>query len=54
MIIAYKTVKGTSCAKCGKLLDDTTLIPTARRSKQVAGANDSSETVWEAFHEGCL
>lgn len=54
MIVAYKTVKGTSCAKCGKLLDDTALIPTARRSKQVMGANEAQETVWEAFHEGCL
>ncbi|KAF3048884.1 hypothetical protein E8E11_005483 [Didymella keratinophila] len=54
MIVAYKTVKGTSCAKCGKLLDDTALIPTARRSKQVTSANEAVETVWEAFHEGCL
>jgi hypothetical protein len=54
MIAAYKTVKGASCAKCGKLLDNATLVPTARRSKQVIGANDSSEIVWEAFHEGCL
>jgi hypothetical protein len=54
MIVAYKTVKGISCAKCGKLLDDTALIPTARRSRQVTGANEAVETVWEAFHEGCL
>ncbi|KAJ4993029.1 hypothetical protein SVAN01_01381 [Stagonosporopsis vannaccii] len=54
MIVAYKTVKGTSCAKCKKLLDDSTLIPTARRSKQVATPGDNFETVWEAFHEGCL
>ncbi|KAJ8117847.1 hypothetical protein OPT61_g1048 [Boeremia exigua] len=54
MIAAYKTVKGTSCAKCGKLLDDATLIPTARRSKQITGASDTLETVWEAFHESCL
>lgn len=54
MIVAYKTVKGSSCARCGKLLDDAALIPTARRSKQVTGANETSKTVWEAFHEGCL
>ncbi|KAI4647578.1 uncharacterized protein J4E78_008893 [Alternaria triticimaculans] len=54
MIAAYKTVKGTSCAKCGKLLDDSALTPTARRSKQVAGTTDALETVWEAFHEGCI
>jgi len=54
MIAAYKTVKGTSCAKCGKLLDDSALTPTARRSKQVAGTTDALETIWEAFHEGCI
>jgi uncharacterized Zn finger protein len=54
MIAAYKTVKGVSCTKCGKMLDDATLTPTARRSKQITSANDSSETVWEAWHEGCL
>lgn len=53
MIAAYKTVKGTSCAKCGKLLDNTAMIPTARRSQQVAGVNEAIETVWEALHEGC-
>ncbi|KAF1842484.1 uncharacterized protein K460DRAFT_409892 [Cucurbitaria berberidis CBS 394.84] len=52
MIAAYKTVKGTSCAKCKKLLDNSLLTPTARRSKKVAG--DSPELVWEALHEGCL
>ncbi|KAI4657134.1 uncharacterized protein J4E79_007750 [Alternaria viburni] len=54
MIAAYKTVKGTSCAKCKKLLDNSALTPTARRSKQVAGTTDALETVWEAFHEGCI
>lgn len=54
MIVAYKTVKGTSCAKCQNLLDAAAMIPTARRSKQVTDANDTTETVWEAFHEGCL
>ncbi|CAE7213669.1 hypothetical protein PTNB85_07021 [Pyrenophora teres f. teres] len=53
-IAAYKTVKGTSCAKCGKLLDHAALVPTARRSKQVAAANETQETVWEALHESCL
>lgn len=54
MVIAYKTVKGTSCTKCKGLLDDTALPPTARRSRQTAGSSDTPETIWEAFHEGCL
>ncbi|KAF1921057.1 mediator complex subunit 27-domain-containing protein [Ampelomyces quisqualis] len=54
MVAAYKTVKGTSCAKCKRLLDDTALTPTARRSKQVDAANDTIQTVWEAVHESCL
>jgi hypothetical protein len=54
MITAYKTVKGSSCAKCGSLLDGRALTPTARRSKQVVAANDTTDTVWQAFHESCL
>lgn len=54
MIAAYKTVKGTTCVKCGKLLDDATLTPTARRSKQITSSNDTLESVWEALHECCL
>ncbi|KAF1947914.1 hypothetical protein EJ02DRAFT_440078 [Clathrospora elynae] len=54
MIAAYKTVKGKSCANCGGILDKAMMIPTARRSKKVASANESPETVWEAFHESCL
>ncbi|KAF2241601.1 hypothetical protein BU26DRAFT_174172 [Trematosphaeria pertusa] len=54
MIAAYKTVKGTSCAKCKKMFDNEMIAPAARRSKQVTDANETSETVWEAFHEGCL
>ncbi|KAF2712322.1 hypothetical protein K504DRAFT_372705 [Pleomassaria siparia CBS 279.74] len=54
MIAAYKTIKASSCAKCSKLIDNAALTPTARRSKQVAGANETQETIWEAFHEGCL
>ncbi|KAH8732250.1 mediator complex subunit 27-domain-containing protein [Phaeosphaeriaceae sp. PMI808] len=54
MITAYKNVKGTSCAKCGKLLDDAILIPTARRSKQVVAKDETTKTVWEALHESCL
>jgi hypothetical protein len=54
MIAAYKTVKGNSCAKCGSLLDNRALPPTARRSKQVAAANDTTDTVWQAYHESCL
>jgi len=54
MITAYKTVKGTSCAKCGRLLDDLALTPTGRRSKRIAATKETTETVWEAFHESCL
>jgi hypothetical protein len=54
MVAAYKTVKGTSCAKCAKLLDHAAMTPTARRSKPVPGTNESTETVWEALHESCL
>lgn len=54
MVAAYKTVKPTACAKCAKPLDHTMLLPTARRSKQIETANNTVETVWEAFHEGCL
>jgi hypothetical protein len=54
MIAAYKTVKGTSCARCKGLLDNTAMTPTARRSKQADAANDTTHTVWEAFHESCL
>lgn len=54
MIAAYKTVKGTCCAKCGKMLDGAALGTTARRSKQVVGVNESLETTWEALHESCL
>lgn len=54
MIAAYTITKGTSCAKCGRLLDSAALIPTARRSKQVAAADESLETVWVPLHEGCL
>ncbi|KAL1800885.1 hypothetical protein ACET3X_001227 [Alternaria dauci] len=54
MIAAYKTVKGTSCARCGNLLDKSALTPTARRSKQVASTTENLETIWEATHEACI
>ncbi|KAF2733092.1 hypothetical protein EJ04DRAFT_295069 [Polyplosphaeria fusca] len=54
MLAAYRTVKGNSCAKCGKMLDEATMMTTARRSRQTANADGSSGTIWEAFHEGCL
>ncbi|OAG08209.1 uncharacterized protein CC84DRAFT_1214733 [Paraphaeosphaeria sporulosa] len=54
MIAAYKTVKGLQCAKCKKMLDDDTTKPIARRCRQATGASETSETVWEPFHEGCL
>jgi hypothetical protein len=54
MIAAYKTVRGISCAKCGKLLDKLAMIPTARRNRHITAANAASETSWEALHESCL
>jgi hypothetical protein len=55
MIASYKTVKKTVCAKCNKLLDDSSYYqPTARRSKQVAAEDGTTVTVWEAFHDSCL
>ncbi|KAF2444919.1 hypothetical protein P171DRAFT_485000 [Karstenula rhodostoma CBS 690.94] len=54
MIAAYKTVRGLQCAKCNRMLDDDTTKPIARRCRQATGANETSETVWEPFHEGCL
>lgn len=54
MIAAYKTVKGSTCAKCEKLLDSSAEIPTARRRKELTDDNGATETIWEAFHEGCI
>ncbi|KAI8936866.1 hypothetical protein NX059_006103 [Plenodomus lindquistii] len=54
MIAAYNTVKSTSCAKCARSLDSTMSLPIARRSKQAEIADGTFETVWEAFHEGCI
>ncbi|KAL5393154.1 hypothetical protein PMIN04_005451 [Paraphaeosphaeria minitans] len=54
MIAAYKTVRGLQCVKCKRMLDDDTTKPIARRCRQTASANETSETVWEPFHEGCL
>lgn len=54
MIAAYRTVKDITCAKCKKLYDEETVKPFARRSRQIPGANEETETVWEAFHESCL
>ncbi|KAL6705733.1 hypothetical protein ACN47E_006370 [Coniothyrium glycines] len=54
MIVAYKTVKGLLCAKCGQLLDNSMLNPLARRSRITASAVEAPEVVWEAFHENCL
>ncbi|KAF1837282.1 hypothetical protein BDW02DRAFT_157558 [Decorospora gaudefroyi] len=54
MIAAYKTVEGTSCAKCGKLLDNSAMTPTARRNKQIDSTGGAAKTTWEAFHEDCL
>ncbi|KAF2025274.1 hypothetical protein EK21DRAFT_76811 [Setomelanomma holmii] len=53
MIAAYKTVKGTSCDKCVKLLDNTMMTPTARRTKQ-ADTNQPPAITWVALHESCL
>ncbi|KAF2191022.1 hypothetical protein K469DRAFT_558517 [Zopfia rhizophila CBS 207.26] len=54
MIAAYKDTRQAICAKCSRLLDNSALTPAARRSKQVGNANENAQTVWEAFHEGCL
>ncbi|KAF2660531.1 hypothetical protein K491DRAFT_589145 [Lophiostoma macrostomum CBS 122681] len=54
MIAAYKTVKGTTCAKCSKMLDQSVQMPTARRSKQVTADDGSQQVKWEPFHEGCI
>lgn len=54
MIAAYKVVGGLRCAKCSRMLDDDTAKPVARRSRRVVGANETNETIWESFHEGCL
>ncbi|KAF1953637.1 hypothetical protein CC80DRAFT_142899 [Byssothecium circinans] len=54
MIAAYKTVKGTTCAKCGNMLDSHALGTVARRSRDVVDTEGKTEVVWEAFHESCL
>ncbi|OCK85828.1 hypothetical protein K432DRAFT_286118, partial [Lepidopterella palustris CBS 459.81] len=54
MIAAYTDSRRAICAKCNKLLDGSALTPAARRSKQVENSNGSNDTIWEAFHEGCL
>jgi len=54
MIAAYKTVKGTTCAKCGKSYDADSVRPLARRVKRGSAAAEGSEVVWEVLHESCL
>ncbi len=54
MIAAYRTNKGNACAKCSKYIDGSSLTPTARRSKQVTGADETVSIVWDALHEACL
>ena len=54
MIAAYKVVNGLRCAKCKRMLDDEATKPVARRSRQVVGANEAPEMIWESLHEGCL
>jgi hypothetical protein len=54
MIAAYKTVKGTTCAKCGKFYDVESMRPTARRYKKSDGSDEGAAPVWEALHESCL
>lgn len=54
MIAAYKAVKGKACAKCRKTLNDNMAKPIARRSKQVPSVNETTQTVWEPFHENCI
>ena len=54
MIAAYKTVKGTTCDRCKKMLDSAALPPTARRSRGVTAADESQDIAWVALHESCL
>ncbi|PVI01396.1 hypothetical protein DM02DRAFT_641908 [Periconia macrospinosa] len=53
MIAAYKTVKGTKCAKCGEMFDSQVLGTVARRSREVVDG-EKTNVEWEAFHEHCL
>ncbi|KAF2645085.1 hypothetical protein P280DRAFT_514538 [Massarina eburnea CBS 473.64] len=53
MIVAYKTVRGTSCFKCERMLDGHAMWTVGRRSREVVGEG-KTEVVWEALHEGCL
>jgi hypothetical protein len=54
MVAAYKTVKGTTCAKCENMLDSQAIGTVARRSRDVIDGEGTTEVVWEAFHEGCV
>jgi hypothetical protein len=54
MIAAYKTIKGITCAICSSMLDSSGQTPIARRSKQVTADDGNEQTIWEAFHEGCI
>ncbi|KAF2133273.1 hypothetical protein P153DRAFT_381711 [Dothidotthia symphoricarpi CBS 119687] len=53
MIASYKSIKGTPCVKCKKLLDSAALTTTARRCMQV-GTNETLKVEWAALHESCL
>lgn len=53
MIVAYKLVKGASCAKCAKFLDQAAMAPAARRIQQ-GSESETGGVVWDAFHERCL
>ncbi|KAF2747378.1 hypothetical protein M011DRAFT_402736 [Sporormia fimetaria CBS 119925] len=53
MILAYKTIEGKTCAKCGKAADQRGHLPTARRAKGIT-TDEEKTLAWKAFHRGCL
>lgn len=54
MIAAYKTVNGTSCAKCGSIVDKHMMVPSARRTTPSTNTEETPEMIWQALHESCL
>ncbi|GAD96507.1 hypothetical protein AOR_1_1752054 [Paecilomyces variotii No. 5] len=53
MISSYSEIKKTPCVKCNKMIDNTTLLPTIRRSKTVESPDGKKSTTWEAYHQNC-
>jgi hypothetical protein len=54
MIAAYADLRLSTCTKCSKTLDDGRLPTVARRSKSSTEGSETSQTIWQGFHEGCL